>query len=522
MKRQSNENSNGNAKIQTRFLINIIFFLLASLVFTLIYTQEPLFTSNQNQYFLHGMAQAGMGSLPLDWLANTKEPSPVFTALVKWTFLLLEDPTWFYFYFTLIAGIYICSLIGILVEIFSLKGNLNLIIVVITILLFLHSAFLRYGLGKFLGSNWMFFFDGGVAGQRILGLVFQPSVFGVLLITSVFLFMKGHPSWAAILAALAASIHPTYLLTAALLILGYMFAIFQEEKNIWKSVKIGSLALLVVIPILVYIIGNFWGSPNAAQARDILINIRIPHHADAEYWLDASVAVKLAIIGLALFFIRQTKYVFYPMLTVTLGSIFLSIYQIISKDTLLALVFPWRASTLLVPISSGVLTVTFSKWIYTNVLTHLSAKNLRIICALIISFLCAAGAWAMYHDQIIMNNRREKAMIQWIRNNTTDKDRFLIPTDLDFFRTSTLRAAYVDYFAIPYNDEDVANWYHRVLSANKFYDTGDCAELNDIRGSQVFRYIVTEQGIPQPDCWFTLPVYSDEYFRIYQVDYSSQ
>lgn len=502
--------------------VYIISFFLASLVFTLVYTQEPLFTSNQNQYFLHGMAQAGLGSLPLDWLSNTKEPSPIFTALVKWTFVILKNPAWFYVFFILLAGIYICSLVGILAEIFPIEKNPALLLVVITVLLVLHSAALRYAFGKFFGSNWMFFFDGGVAGQRILGLVLQPSAFGVLLFASLFLFMKGHPNWAAIFAAVTACIHPTYLLSAALLILGYMLAIFLDEKKLWKAVKIGTVAFLFVIPILVYILRNFWGSANAAQAREILINIRIPHHADAQYWLDASVAAKLAMLGLALFTIRQTKRVFYPLLVVSLGAMLLSIYQIISKDALLALVFPWRASTLLMPLSSGIIAVVFSQWIFSKGLNDLGEKKLQALCISIILFLSAAGAWGMYQDHLTRNNRREAAMIQWITQNTSNKERFLVPTDLDFFRTSTLRAAYVDYFAIPYNDEDVINWYHRVLSANKFYDTGSCVELYDIRGSQKFRYVVTKQGAPQPDCWFTLPVYGDDYFLIYKIDFSNQ
>ena len=46
------------------------------------YTQTPLYASNQNTYFLHGLAGAGRGLLRADWLANTADPFPLFTLLV--------------------------------------------------------------------------------------------------------------------------------------------------------------------------------------------------------------------------------------------------------------------------------------------------------------------------------------------------------------------------------------------------------------------------------------------------------
>ena len=56
--------------------------LLLALAFAVAYTQSPLFYSNQNQYLLHGLAKGGYGHLSHDWLANTHDPTPVFSALV--------------------------------------------------------------------------------------------------------------------------------------------------------------------------------------------------------------------------------------------------------------------------------------------------------------------------------------------------------------------------------------------------------------------------------------------------------
>src|SRR5579875_2199367 len=87
-------------------------FLFWSLLFGLAYTQPPLYYSNQNQYFLHGLAQSGHGFLNEDWLANTADPTPLFSALVAFTARYLSD-SFFYIYAILLIVIYFQALIGI-------------------------------------------------------------------------------------------------------------------------------------------------------------------------------------------------------------------------------------------------------------------------------------------------------------------------------------------------------------------------------------------------------------------------
>ena len=62
---------------------NLVFIVIWVFVFTIAYAQSPLYTSNQNQYFLQGMANAGFGHLSEDWLANTLDPTPVFSKFIE-------------------------------------------------------------------------------------------------------------------------------------------------------------------------------------------------------------------------------------------------------------------------------------------------------------------------------------------------------------------------------------------------------------------------------------------------------
>src|SRR2546430_16036943 len=92
-----------------RALRGVILFLVASPLFAAAYTQAPLYYSNQNQYFLHGLAYAGEGLLAEDWLAKTRDPTPVFSALVALTVRVL--PPWaFHVYYALFFGAYAVSL----------------------------------------------------------------------------------------------------------------------------------------------------------------------------------------------------------------------------------------------------------------------------------------------------------------------------------------------------------------------------------------------------------------------------
>src|SRR5512139_4291834 len=91
--------------------------LLATVIFSLAYTQSPLYEGNQNTKFLHGLAMAGKGYLQRDWLANTVDPLPVFSYLVYLTARVNENL--FYFQYALIFGLYILVIYGILSSIYK-------------------------------------------------------------------------------------------------------------------------------------------------------------------------------------------------------------------------------------------------------------------------------------------------------------------------------------------------------------------------------------------------------------------
>ena len=177
-----------------KWFIGLISFLAWSLIFGMIYAQSPLYTNNQNTYFLHGLAKAGFGYLSHDWLASRQEAMPVFTWLVYLTYTVFHSKVPFYFYYALLMGVYLFSMFGIMDLFFDLRRSKARTLLFLAFFLAAHSAAMRFLLSRLVVEDSTFLLEGGVAGQRILGQVFQPSTFGVLLVLSIYLFCANGPS----------------------------------------------------------------------------------------------------------------------------------------------------------------------------------------------------------------------------------------------------------------------------------------------------------------------------------------
>jgi hypothetical protein len=126
-----------------------------------------------------------------------------------------------------------------------------------------HSALARWCSFQWLGDDYPWFFQGGLAGQYILGSMFQPSMFGVLLIVAVCLFVRGWTFAAAACAALAAVMHSTYLLPAGMLVLGMMTAL-AGERRFGQALGMGTVALALVLPVIAYVLFEFGSSSTSA------------------------------------------------------------------------------------------------------------------------------------------------------------------------------------------------------------------------------------------------------------------
>ncbi len=512
-----------------------ITFLFASLLFSLAYAQSPLYTSNQNQYFLHGLAQAGYGNLRQDWLANTLDPTPLFSALVAWTYRLTHIEAVFYAIYALLMGIYLFSLVGIVTIVFDLRRTPGRYWTFMGLIFLVHSAGWRFALSRLLGANWEYILEDGLAGQRLLGPVLEPSCFAVFLMLSIYLFMLRKPLLAVISACLAASFHPTYLLAAACLTLAYILAtvlegwqptrqskLVTETRPSWliRPLGIGLAGMIAIAPILYYVFSNFGNTPagTTAQAREILINYRIPHHALVSWWFDATALVKIGLFIAALAVIRRGRLLL-VMLVCGLVVASLTIIQVLTGNQLLALIFPWRLSVFLLPLATAILLGALVSFLFNHRSSWAEhhANNIRFASLGLIALTVLAGGMRFGLDLQRKSQGPERGMELYAASHHQPNDIFLTPIKLQDFRLASGAPVYVDFKSIPYRDLDVLEWYRRVKLADRFYNKKDCSLLPEFIQAGVTQIVLEGAPSSKPPCLETQPVYQNEMYQIFAV-----
>jgi hypothetical protein len=493
--------------------------ILWTALFAITYSQSPLYTSNQNQYFLHGLARAGYGYLSRDWLANTRDPTPVFSALVALTYRTFHSLSITYIYYALLMGVYLFSLYGIADKVFQVASTKRSSLLFLSLVILVHAAGLRFAFSRLIGINWAYVLEDGLADQRMLGPVFQPSAFGVLLLLSIYLFLARKPLLAGLCAALAAIIHPTYLLASGVLTASYMLVAYREDRRAQGPLLIGLSALIPVLPLLAYLWISFGGEAShiTAQARQILVEYRIPHHALISQWFDLTVLVKTGLVVLCLVLVRKQR-IFLVLLLPFLAACLLTILQVLTHSYSLALLFPWRISIFLVPLSTSLLIAILVKRLLS--LPRLQSpgwqKALTIASVLAVILCVLVGGVRFILDFQRKAQDAERNLESYIYAHKTAGETYLTPVKMQDFRLFTGAPVYIDFKSIPYKDADVLEWYRRLLLADRFYKTKDCEILRTLTGEGVTHTVLASQDLPL-SCPLIEETYRDQDFVVYKL-----
>ena len=321
--------------------------LLFAALFALAHTQSPLYYSNQNQYFLSGLADGGVGSLSSDWLANTADPVPVFTAFVAFSVKHLGTWPFHAVFFVALMG-YFLALWWLIAPTGANRSLWAMLIIGA------HAGIVRLASDRLLGADYPWFFHSGLASQYVLGPGLQPSVIGVLLVAAVAAYRNERPILAAGLAAGANLIHATYLLPAAILIAGFLVGELLRKQ--WKSAGLSALlALLLVSPVVVYDLRTFapTDSETFTESQRILSEIRIPHHTRPTRWFDWVAGLQVVWMALGLIALRRTR-LFVPLSVTYTLVVIGTVAVIVTENPTLSLLFPWRVTAVLIPVSTAV------------------------------------------------------------------------------------------------------------------------------------------------------------------------
>jgi len=492
-----------------------------TLAFALSYAQSPLYTSNQNQYFLHGLARAGLGYLRDDWLVHTAEPTPVFTWMVQGVAAVL--PSWtFYLLYAALMGVYLHSLLAIASSAFDLRAPAKRTLMMAALVI-MHSAALRYLLARLVSAEAEFLLEGGVAGQRLLGAVLQPSAFGVFLVLSVTLFLRERRLAAVLALGAACAVHPTYLLSAGVLLATYVVVTAWKPAQRRQAVVMALVGAAVLAPVAAWAYVSFRpsGADLYARAADILIRLRLPHHAIPIKWLDAGVAAQTLIVVAALALARRS-----PLFVLLLvGTIFVAVStaaQMSSGDPTLALLFPWRLSTVLVPIAATCLAAA-------GVAAGLDRladrpgwiRGLQAAALAAVGLAVAVGVFRFRAEEEAQRVDPAGPMMAYVADSLAPGEVYFIDPKLQDFRLRTGAPIVVEAKAIPYRADEVTAWYDRLKVARSFFlgrpDWIDCAVVDVARGEFGATHVVLSPEQLGLVCPQLGELFNDGEYAVYRV-----
>jgi hypothetical protein len=528
---------------------NTLGFGIAGIIlFCMAYSQAPLYYSNQNQYFLHGFTKAKLGYLEKDWLGNTTDPTPLFSGLVCLSITWLNENI-FYLYFAMLQGVFLsCAWI-----IYHRKNNnktfeIGHYALFSAIFILINSAALRWLSYRLFDQDYPWFLQAGVAGQYILGAMFQPSNFGVFLLLGLSLFLVEKHISATVFTCLAGILHTTYLLGGAFIILGFQLYLVLDGK-IKKAILIGILALLLVTPSVFYAAGNFQPSSSEGfkEAQEFLVKFRLPHHCLPQLWLDWVACLQILWIMLSIFLLRKQKALTVILVPFLLGAL-LTILQVVTQSNTLALLFPWRISSVLVPLATM---ITLSELLaYCNpFISRLKPFVPSVILSIILALL---GIAIPVFKAGFVIKRNENAILAHIKANKASDDLYLLPVnvpnlasttrgslssdfkpigkkttdtrivpiDMQRFRLYAQAPLYIDFKAIPYKDADVLDWHRRLLLAQnwqkRLLDNKSPGLLLEELRAQKINHIVTNANVDLEQSELELK-FSDDHFKLWKI-----
>ncbi|MEA3337307.1 MAG: DUF6798 domain-containing protein [Chloroflexota bacterium] len=534
----TNEKNEKTLDFNRRWLPLLVLFLFWAAAFGLAYTQWPLFSGNQNTKFLHGLAGAGFGYLGEDWLANTLDPLPAFSWLVRLTSSIL--PLFiFYLYHALLLGVYLASIAGIAGEVFPLKQTRAGLILFAVVIIALHARLLPpfsyevLDITEVKDATLGWLLHAGVAGQYLLNPIFQPSTFGVLLVASIYLFLIGRSYWAVVLAALASVFHSAYLPTSATLTLSYMLIILVDGWRAGRGLRnairpaliTGLLSLAVVAPAVIY--SSVLFAPTSPkvwqQAQDIIVNFRIPHHSLPAIWFDNTVLVKLAVVVVALVLVRRSR-LFPIMLLASSVAVLGTVAQVLTGSDSLAFIAPWRISALLVPLSSAMIVAWLIAILFQR-FPRFVARFEWIIIALSLLWLVLLVYRGSVATRDGFQERRANVripMLEYVHSTRAPGQLYLTPTNIMEFRLETGAPQFITWKSHPYKDVEVVEWQKRIVSADDFYQQPSCEKLGDLAGRHGITHVVLEHSQVPDGCPGLIELFRDEHYRVALVEGTEQ
>lgn len=445
-------------------------------LFALAHSQLPLYSGNQNTYLLHAVARAEPSGLARDWLVRTLDPFPLFTALS--VALIRIAPSALHVAYALVLVAYGAAL-WLLVRSAAPGSGWPGRAAAMSLLVLLHSMQMSFLASGFHEPWTPGFWTGGLADQVALGPVWQPSVFGACLVAAVALAARGRYAAAAACAVAAQTVHATYLLGAASLMAGLAWAVWREERDPRRALRLLAASGAAMLALTAFAYLRFRsGDPQAARlAQHILFAERVPGHADPAVWWTAPAGLKIGLMaaGLACAWKGPLRRVLLPPLL--LGAV-LSLAAAGLRDPFLCLLFPWRVSVWLVPVALALSAGRLAEFLGRRRPGRAALAVLAVAGACASLLVAAQGVLGFRHMRTARDPRYEEALAA-VRARLPAGGVLLIPPHLEEFRLDARVPVWIDRKSHPYRDSDILEWKARLDAAYAWY-AGQPGELEKL------------------------------------------
>jgi len=254
----------------------------------------------------------------------------------------------------------------------------------------------------------------------------------------------------------------------------------------------------------------------AVQARQILVYFRIPHHAVVSEWLNLVALTKILLILTALFVARRTR-LFLILAISNLVLLALTLLQVATGSTVLALLFPWRLSIFILPLSTAVLL----GWLTEKLIAaryFQRERSQKILMGASYGFIVIVVVIGVVRFTLDLGRKSsipEYEMQAYIALNLEPGETYLTPIKMQDFRLATGAPVYVDFKSIPYRADEVIEWYRRIQPADRFYQSTDCDVLESILEEEVVSHVVSSRSLACPSLEI---IYQDDSYLVYRVD----
>jgi hypothetical protein len=360
----------------------------------------------------------------------------------------------------------------------------------------------------------------------LLGSVLEPSMFGVLLLLSIYLFDRRKTTLSVVCAAAVATIHPTYLLSAGILTAAYTYVEIRDGNKL-QAARTPALALILVIPILGYAAAHFASADPAslAQAQDILVQSRIPHHTLIQVWWNPSALVQILIVVAGIVLVRKTR--LFAVMTICAGAVLvLTAIQVVTGNQTLALIFPWRPSTFLVPLGLalclGFLVENLWRWARLGSDALWRQRDFigrASITLVVLVSLAGLAKFRIDREQTAADPARP--MMAFVRQSVRAGQEYMIPPYLQDFRFDAGASILVDFKSIPYRPKEVIQWYDRLQLARRVYrdqaDDVSCRALREATARYGVTHVVLDASQFGAVCGPWVERYRDAAFAVYEL-----